>query len=563
MSEDAVLLLFLGGLVVAAMLAIAWKAYEWKLVWWAIVAPFWLSFKILKGSGWLGSRALLRAGRGRERVQDPATAELVERKAINPVRTPRIQHLEHGHHFTVGGIVEAVHKAVIGMAGSGKNQTDLNYELQYQLQYSDEHLILTDPKTNAPMTRIARAYAEPNDRVFVYSFHPKDPESSSLRLFRDPTELSDLAFLLTDEPNAKDSHWNEKGAELIAAVATAITEQRRQAEQAAALFSGLDSEHDREITATLNEVRDVIADRRKLDEMREASPLVDNVADEPREWGYIRSTASRRLSALNDLTVRRVMAGGANTTQPNFERRDGRDIVIFRPHPRSANRLARYIFAGLDTTYRAAADAGDAGGPGTKVLIDEAASYMRLENLAEYQDLGRESKVQLTYVLQGTKQLTARLGREKAEHILSSTEVKVVGATADNDTAKMVSELSAPQTVHYRHPAQANELVGRWTGKERRQIEVHEITSQGEGEWVIQQQGKPPRKVRVPKKAYHYTQAAEPREHWIWGLVDPSTYEVPAILGSAEDDRDERRDCGDEQDDLLDAPHDDSGEWLD
>ena len=428
---------------------------------------------------------------------------------------------------------------IVAMAGAGKNQTDLNYELQHQLEYSDEHIILTDPKANAPLTKVVQAYARPGvDRIFVYSFHPRDVNSSSLRLFRDPGELSDLAFMLTDEPQAKDSHWNEKAAEAIAAVAQALTEAERQAESAAAQFAGEKNGSSHEISATLNEVRDVIADRRRLEEMRDISPLVDNVADVEKEWGFIRSTASRRLTSLSDPIVRRVFAGGADTPQPDFTRTDGRDIVIVRPYPRSAKRLSRYVYAVLDAAYRAAADGGDAGGPGTKVLIDEAASYMKLENLDEYLDLGRESKVQLTYVLQGTKQLAAKLGREKAEAIISSTEIKVVGATDDIDTAEMISKLSRPETVQYRRAAQADELRGQWDTHQRRLIEPYEINSQQKGEWTCLQSGRA-WKVAVPKTAYHYTQAAPPRgDHPLWGWVDPSKYPVPSILGPAPDEDD-------------------------
>lgn len=529
------------GFAVMAVLAIAYEVNGLKGILQVIWFPFKIGGKYMLAPVllWGGRRTIsgfkgLAGGERTRRVSDPTNAELEKRREVNPVRRRGVEGLGNGLHDTVGGVVEAVHKVIVAMAGAGKNQTDLNYELQHQLQYSDEHIILIDPKANAPLTKIVLAYARPGiDRIFSYSFHPKDVASSSLRLFREPGELSDLAFMLTDEPDAKDSHWNEKAAEAIAAVAQALTEMRRETESAAAGLAGEDTGGPYEITATLNEVRDVMADRRKLEELRRISPLVDNVADVEKEWGFIRSTASRRLNALSDPVIRRVFAGGSATPRTDFTRTDGRDIVIIRPYPRSAKRLARYVYAVLDAKYRDAADGGDAGGPGTKVLIDEAASYMKLENLDEYLDLGRESKVQMTYVLQGTKQLAAKLGREKAEAIISSTEVKIIGATSDLDTAEMMSRLSRPTTVHYRRAAQADELLGQLDSHQRRLIEPYEYTAQEEGKWTCQQ-GAHSWKVKVPKAAYHHTQAAPPSyDHMLWGYVEPEAYEVPPILGPA------------------------------
>ena len=535
------ILLLLFGFASFAVCGIAYAANGIKGILQVMWFPFMIASKLLAPVLLWGGRTTisglkgLTSGERQRRVSDPTNAELERRRTVRPAKERDVRALANGYHYTVGGVVEAVHKALIAMAGAGKNQTDLNYELQHQLMYSPEHIILTDPKTNAPLSKIVYAYARPEDRIFVYSFHPKDRFSSALRLFRDPGELSDLAFMLTDEPEAKDSHWNEKAAEAIAAIATALTELRGEAEEAAARFAGEEQdEGPAEITATLNEVRDVIADRRKLEELREISPLVDNVADVDKEWGFIRSTGSRRLTALANKGTRRVFAGGPGDPQPDFSRTNGRDIVIVRPYPRSAKRLSRYVYAVLDAVYRAAADGGDAGGPGTKVLIDEAASYMKLANLAEYLDLGRESKVCLTYVLQGTKQLASKIGKDDAEHVLSSTEVKIVGATSDIETAKFISELSQPTTVHYRRAAQSDELLGQLDGHQRRMIEPYEITSQGEGEWTCQQGGRV-WKVKVPKAAYHHTQASPTREHPLWGVADSSGYKVPPILAAPEE----------------------------
>lgn len=546
------LLLGAGGLFCLALLVglIAWAArgfeglvivyLKWPatlLLWWPAVLAWRL---IVKPSGMWTGRALIERGKalaGKERprrVDDPANAELEERRTVNPARMPGVRTLAHGEHFTAAGVLEAPHKVVLGQTGSAKNEADLNWEIQHQLVYGREHLVVTDVKTNAQISRIVYEHARPEDRIYVYSFHPRDPLSSSLRLFRDPDDARDLAYMLTDEQGQKDSHWNGKAADLIVAVAQALTEIRAQADPAAS-SPGRDEPHPyqhgwgHEITVTLNEVRDEIADRQKLAQLVQISPAVSNIADVPKEWGYIRSTASRRLGALSSPLVRRVFAGAGDTVQPDFSRTDGREIVIFRPHARSAERLSRYIYAGMDVVFRAACDGGDAGGPGCKFIIDEAASYMKLQNLPEYLDLGRASKVQVTFVLQGLNQLYAKMERDQGEAMISSTEVKVIGATSDREAAKMISDLTTPMTVHSRRPADRDELLGEWAGHERPLILPHEITQQRKGEFTVQQ-GPDVYKVRVPEGRFHWRQAGTPKPRRPEGIVDPDTYKVPAIL---------------------------------
>ena len=582
-------LLFLGAAVVATWVALKaggpagvlklWFAWPAIAIWKVLLNPLRVHGSRIAID--LGKSAL--RGGGKTKVSDPTSAELVTRRRVDPARPRGIEALGNGNHSTVGGVVGAVHKVIVGQAGSGKNQTDLNYELQHQLEYSAEHLIVIDPKKNAPLTKIVQAYARPGiDRVFSYSFHPADHDSSSLRLFKDPDEAADLAYMLCDEPGEKDSHWNGKAGDLIAAVAQALSWLSQEAELATAEFAGeqrrMEFQDLAEITVTLNEIRDVIVDREKLNQLIDISPLVSNVADESKEWGYIRSTASRRLSALSSMVVRRVFAGGAGTPQPDFARTDGRDIVIIRPHARSAKRLARYIYAVLDANYRHASDGGDAGGPGCKVLVDEAGSYMKLQNLPEYIDLGRESKVRMTYVLQGVRQLKSKLGTEEAMHTITATEVKVIGATSDSETAEMMSRLSGKSRVHHRKPRQDSEILGQWDDEERPLVAEQEITRQVEGQWTLQH-GPRIWKVEVPENRYHYAQAAEPRpDHPLWGHVDPDTYKVPPILapkdedegGDPQDTEDDGRDrSGSRRDRELDddAPNDgpeegDDDEWF-
>jgi hypothetical protein len=206
----------------------------------------------------------------------------------------------------------------------------------------------------------------------------KDDLSSAATLISDPGTLPDVCWFLSNEPGAKDGHWNEKAAECIEQTALALAE----------LYDA---------SPTINDVRDAIADRERLADLRRRFPSLNYVADEPKEWAYIRSTAAKRLKPLADPLVRRVFAGDPGVPQPDFSRRDGREIVIVRPDWASAERTARFVTALIHAIVMSAITGGYAGGPGTQVIFDEAGSFMRLDRLGSYLDLARGGKIGIVY----------------------------------------------------------------------------------------------------------------------------------------------------------------------
>ena len=467
MSDGAVMMVLVLAIAGIGVLGIAWKIHGWKLIWYFFAAPVWIALQLLKGTAWGAGRAFM--GAGRSRVKDPATAEIVPRKIAIPARTPKLRELGHGYHYTPGGLAKGVHKVTIGEAGSAKGQTCVNYEIQFQLQHSPENLILLEVKPNLELSNIVYAYARPQDRIWEYTMQPKDGDSSAIAI-TEPGRVRDLARSLTHEPEAKDAHWNSKAEELIPA-----------------LTSG---------GRTISDVRDVVVDRRRLEQARETEPAVDNVADENKEWGYIRSTASRHLQPLADTRVRRVMAGAEDTPQPTFAgypppaegEPPGRDIVILRPHEASAEREARFVIAALDAKLKTAADAGyDPRSPGTKAILDEFASFLDLSRMRRYLDLGRGGRVQISYVLQGRDQLAAQVGKTKADSIIASTEIKAIGATSDYELAEMVAKLSRKQTVEYRGARETMRGTRRVEKSEARYVvEPSEITgADGPGKWTL------------------------------------------------------------------------------
>jgi type IV secretory pathway TraG/TraD family ATPase VirD4 len=287
-------------------------------------------------------------------------------------------------------------------------------------------------------------------------------------------------------------------------------------------------------------------------------PMVENVADEAREWGYIRSTAAKALKPLAYPNARRVFAGGPGVEQPDFSRTDGRDIVIWRPDWSSAARTYRLITAGLHATIMSAVRGGYAGGPGTTAILDEAGSFMRLSRLGTYLDLARGGKLNMLYVLQSRTQLAAQLGRDEAERIWAATEAKIVGPTTDLQLARDIAALSGQRRVHYSGPRQHDEILAQRRETTRNAMNETELTGQQEGEFTLVHRGKIV-KYRVPRKFYHHRQAKQPpeerpRPH---GVADPMSYVVPQMMGQhVEPDPDLRHeddpDDGQEEDDRDD-----------
>jgi hypothetical protein len=357
-----------------------------KLAGWAVSGALALLWLPIAGALRLTGRAVPLMGMGlisllpssAPRVREPETAELEKRRTVDPRKTPGKGQLSHGQMWTPVGVRSAVSGVIAAESGGAKGQTHVNYMIQHQMLRSPEHLILLEVKPNLELSNIVYSYMRPGDRVYEYTMQAKDDLSSAATLISDPGTLPDVCWFLSNEPGAKDGHWNEKAAECIEQTALALAE----------LYDA---------SPTIDDVRDAIADRERLADLRRRFPSLNYVADEPKEWAYIRSTAAKRLKPLADPLVRRVFAGDPGVPQPDFSRRDGREIVIVRPNWASAERTARFVTALIHAIVMSAITGGYAGGPGTQVIFDEAGSFMRLDRLGSYLDLARGGKIGIVY----------------------------------------------------------------------------------------------------------------------------------------------------------------------
>jgi hypothetical protein len=468
----------------------------WKLAWWMFLLPVWVFRAAFSGSRWALASAdvPLPALWGPRRVRRPESVELVPRQAADPSRYAG--GARHGSWEVLARDWPAVHCAVVSQPGGAKGQTAVNYAIEHQLERSPEHLIILDVKPE--LEDIVRRYARPDDRIFLYTSHAAKPKSSALNLFADLDVAGEVAKLLVQPELSKDPYWPKKAGNLIEAIARHYNALRPGA-------------------VSLGAIYDVVSDRGRLAELRDRDPRVDNVADNVKEWGSIRSNALEALYAMQIPRVRRMFDPMPKTTQPYFGPGAPRTIVILQPSEELADTLAPLVAAEFHGLYMLAAAGGWAGGAGTKVVADEAASFLALERLPRYLEIGRGRKVQLMYVLQSRKQLVDVLGEDRADRTLASTELQLVGATSDLATAEYLSRLSGEERVFYRGPAGAS---GRRHHQEHMRARVlpHEVTSQRRGDWTVRLNSEV-LKFRVPESAYYYRQQHPKKQPLrVWGI---------------------------------------------
>lgn len=458
-----------------------WTLFRWSFK--LLVLPF-LLLRLLFSGGRYALEATgvsLPAIFGPRRTRNPQSVELVARKRADPSKPAGA---EHGSWPLMGRSYDAVGLAVIGESGSAKGQTIVNQVIRHQLTHGSEHLIILDIKPE--LETIVRQYARPEDRIYLYTSHAAKKKSSALNLFGDIDMAGDVAEMLTRPERSKDPYWAEKAADLLE---TAARHYHHRAGGGA---------------VSLGLLADVVADRDRLADLRDRDAAVDNVADNTKEWGSIRSNSARALAALKMERVRRMVDPLAKTTQPDFGSWGGRTIVLLQPSEELADRLAPLMSTMLHVLYLKAAAGGWGGGPGTKFIADEAASFMALERLSRYLEIGRGRKVQTMYVLQSRKQLVDVLGEDRADRTLAATELQCVGATSDLGTAEFMERLSGPDRVHYRGP-RTPEGRRPWHEHMRPKIQAHEITAQGRGDWTVRHHAEVG-KYHVPEGCYYYRQ---------------------------------------------------------
>jgi hypothetical protein len=353
---------------------------------------------------------------------------------------------------------------VISKAGGGKDETLVGPALYHELVRGSSDVVVMDPKLERLAAAREAGHLPRGADLYVYGTSP--------RLSRERADAFDVfalernlttARILTEE-ESRDSHWQHKAADLIVAVWKALEESTRE-------------------TATLCDVREVVADREALGELRRESRRVNNVADEEREWGYVRSTAARALEPLESARAR-ALFDAERVRMPDFTS-PKRQIVFLCPDPGAGEEEAKLTAAMVEVLVQLSRQSG----PGRiqKFLVNEAASFTSLSRLPQYVDIGRGEGVYLMYVLQSFSQLVRRLGTAGARNLWTGSAAQIVGQGAEPELAEEMSRYTDPVRLNHRLPRQYGQHPGgEHLSEERRQaLLMHHITGLGTGQWVM------------------------------------------------------------------------------
>ena len=356
---------------------------------------------------------------------------------------------------------------VISKAGGGKDVGLVGPTVFQELVRGVADLVIMDPKLEQLVAAGRYDYIPRDADIYVYGTSPRlGPGTDAFDLFTlGDTSGSSLstARIITEELS-QETHWQHKAAELIVTVREALV--------------GLTGER-----AALDYVREVIADREALAELRRESPAVANVADEDREWGYIRSTAKKALEPLKSERVG-ALFGDEGVRMPDFTS-PKRQIVFLCPDSGAGDEEAKLTAAMVDVLVQL----GRASGPGRvqKFVLNEAGSFTSLPKLPHYVDIGRGESIYVMYVLQSWSQLVSRLGVAGARNLWSGSAAQIVGQGAEPELAEEMCGYSVPERRNHRQPRQYRDAPGgeRIAEERRPGLQPHHITGLGVNEWVM------------------------------------------------------------------------------
>jgi type IV secretory pathway TraG/TraD family ATPase VirD4 len=373
---------------------------------------------------------------------------------------------------------------VISKAGGGKDETLVGPALYHELTRGFSDLVIMDPKLEQLEAAAEGGYFPQRVDLYVYGTSPKvsAEKTDAFDIFALERNLT-TARILTEE-ESREGHWQHKAADLVVATWAALEEATGE-------------------MATLADVREVVVDREALKELRKESRRVDNVADEEKEWGYIRSTAARALEPLESARAR-ALFDAERIRMPDFTG-PKRQIVFLCPDPGAGEEEAKLTAAMVEVLVQLGRRTGLQRIQ--KFLINEAASFTSLTRLPQYVDIGRGEGVYLMYVLQSYSQLVRRLGAAGARNLWTGSAAQVVGQGAEPELAEEMSRYTDPVRITHRQPRQYGQAPGaERVSEERRQALLrHHITGLGMGEWVMRVAPEIYR-YRVPKR---YTQSEQ------------------------------------------------------
>jgi hypothetical protein len=459
--------------VVGVLAFVVWVAYQAHGDRTVIVVPAW----ILRTALLLLALPIVALGRAAGRgtdmpgflqrswtaEPDPERPRIVSRK-VDPMKLPNERLSQDRWHLFDRDWERLYAIGVISKAGGGKDETLVGPALYHELKRGSSDVVVMDPKLEQLAAVRKERYLPRGSDLYVYGTSPGLPaeDTDAFDVFALERNLT-TARILTEE-ESRDSHWQHKAANLLVAVHAALEEQTGEA-------------------ATLADVREVVDDREALKELRRESRRVDNVADEEKEWGYIRSTAARALEPLESARARSLF-DAERMRMPDFGS-PRRQIVFLCPDPGAGEEEAKLTAAQVEVLVQLGRQADERRIQ--KFFINEAASFTSLSRLPQYVDIGRGEGIYIMYVLQSYSQLVRRLGAAGARNLWTGSAAQVVGQGAEPELAEEMSRYTDPVRLAHRQPRQYGQHPGgeRISEERRQALLMHHITGLGTGQWVM------------------------------------------------------------------------------
>ena len=208
---------------------------------------------------------------------------------------------------------------------------------------------------------------------------------------------------------------------------------------ARALFLAL-AEHLRYGRSGIDEVYRLASDRRALERLAEEDVRIAGIVGGQNKTlaGDIVSSLTAPLEPLRDENVARAFRSCPD--QADLSAKVVVWIIIPEGMEEELGPLAAAIMRNL---YERAKTSPRP----VRFFVDEAASCLAFDDLAQYVAVGRGAGVYFTLVLQDISRLSAKIGRENTLSVLGSAGVHYWGPTNDPETARYVSGLSGTTEV--------------------------------------------------------------------------------------------------------------------
>jgi hypothetical protein len=394
---------------------------------------------------------------------DPERPRVQSRK-VDPMKLPNRSLPQDRWHLFDRDWERLYAVGVISKAGGGKDETLIGPALYHELVRGSSDVVVMDPKLEQLAAAHGAGYLPRGADLYVYGTSPRLScgWADAFDVFALERNLTTARILAEEE--SRDSHWQHKAADLVVATWEALEEETGE-------------------KATLADVREVVADREALKELRKESRRVDNVADEEKEWGYVRSTAVRALEPLESARARSLF-DAERVRMPDFGS-PKRQVVFLCPDPGAGEEEAKLTAAMVEVLVQLSRQSGPERIQ--KFLVNEAASFTSLTRLPQYVDIGRGEGVYIMYVLQSYSQLVRRLGAAGARNLWTGSAAQIVGQGSEPELAEEMSRYTDPVRLIHRLPRQYGQHPGgEHLSEERRQALLrHHITSLGTGEWVM------------------------------------------------------------------------------